>query len=86
MGNCCSGGGKTSNRENPPMPNHPILPVRKSPMSSERRYVALHDYEARSNGELSFWKGDIFEVVIQNVSSNRFVEKKKSSGNTLMNN
>jgi hypothetical protein len=63
MGNCCSG--------------HPILPGRKSSISSKGKslnmYVALHDYEASTNGELSFKKGDIF-VLIKIVS----MSKKKS--------
>lgn len=58
----------------PPLPDAP-LPSPKRPL-----YVALYDYEARTQDDLSFKSGDILEVRPDDLNNDWWFARSKASG------
>lgn len=92
MGNCCGSGEKreitppadniaigTIDNDGPPSP---VTPPPQSPTSQVRVYVALYDYDARTDDDLSFKKGDFLEVKQENCNFDWWMATARSTSKT----
>lgn len=72
MGNCCGKSGEKALKPGTALTDQsekmhpdeelPPIPPPQTPTSSVRVYIALYDYDARTDDDLSFKKGDFLEI------------------------
>ena len=62
--------------------NRPPTPTPDPPQSDVKVYIALYDYDARTDEDLSFRKGDYLEVKPENSEYDWWMATSRSSGKT----
>ncbi|XP_028406412.1 tyrosine-protein kinase SRK2-like [Dendronephthya gigantea] len=72
--------GQTDMFDIPPLPTDPSLSTIVRPPNDCRVFVALYDYEARTDEDLSFQKGDFLEVKPENCEFDWWMATSRSTG------
>ena len=72
--------GTTTHQSNSYVPEPPPSSPAESPTASKSLYIALYDYDARTQEDLSFKKGEILEVNREDLANDWWRARSRETG------